>query len=192
MKNNIDVFYETLSAEQCSQLINSFESETNLHKGVMGGGVVDAERKDSTDLTCNKNDDKYATYNNIILPRLSIVLTQYMSLYPFLKSIMQTTYVFPYYNIQRYKEGEGYHLLHCEHYAYTPTRVLSWIIYLNDAASGTEFPEQKVKVKAVEGSCLVFPSFWTHPHKGITPNKGNKYIISGWVDFIPKENLKII
>ena len=49
-----------------------------------------------------------------------------------------------------------------------------------------------MRVKAVQGSCLIFPSFWTHPHKGITPNKGDKYIISGWVDFIPKERLKII
>ena len=54
------------------------------------------------------------------------------------------------------------------------------------------FPEQKVRVKGVQGSCLIFPSLWTHPHKGITPNKGDKYIISGWVDFIPKERLKII
>ena len=192
MKNNIDVFYKTLSIDQCNQLINYFENENDLKEGVMGGGIVDKKRKDSTDLTCNINDEKYKIYNNIILPRISIVLNQYISLYPFLKSIRQTIYIFPHYNIQRYKEGEGYHLLHCEHYAYTPNRVLSWIIYLNDADSGTEFPEQKVKVKVVQGSCLIFPSFWTHPHKGITPNKGKKYIISGWVDFIPKERLNLI
>ena len=49
-----------------------------------------------------------------------------------------------------------------------------------------------MRVKSVQRICLIFPSFWTHPHKGITPNKGDKYIISAWVDFISKERLKII
>ena len=24
---------------------------------------------------------------------------------------------------------------------------------------------------------------WTHPHKGVTPNVGDKYIVTGWCEY---------
>ena len=59
----------------------------------------------------------------------------------------------------------------------------AWMIYLNDAESGTEFPYQEIVLQPKQGLCAVWPAYWTHPHKGVTPNRGDKYIATGWINF---------
>ena len=41
-------------------------------------------------------------------------------------------------------------------------------------------------VKPEIGRTVIWPAGWTHPHKGVTPNKGLKYIATGWFYFLPK------
>ena len=62
---------------------------------------------------------------------------------------------------------------------------LAWMVYLNDAASGTEFPYQEMIVEPKEGRTVIWPAGWTHPHKGVTPNEGIKYIATGWFYSLP-------
>ena len=31
----------------------------------------------------------------------------------------------------------------------------------------------------------MWPAYWTHPHKGVTPNVGDKYIATGWLNYLP-------
>ena len=33
------------------------------------------------------------------------------------------------------------------------------------------------------GRIVMWPAGWTHIHSGVTPNKGDKYIISGWYSY---------
>ena len=68
-----------------------------------------------------------------------------------------------------------------------PQRILAWMIYLNDAECGTEFPYQDITLEAKAGRLALWPAAWTHPHKGVTPNIGNKYIATGWYEY---ENYK--
>ena len=37
--------------------------------------------------------------------------------------------------------------------------------------------------EAKAGRLVIWPSAWSHPHKGVTPNKGLKYIATGWYCF---------
>ena len=54
--------------------------------------------------------------------------------------------------------------------------------YLNTVKNGgTEFYYQKLKVDAVKGLTLIWPSDWTHTHKGVISKKQKKYILTGWV-----------
>ena len=55
------------------------------------------------------------------------------------------------------------------------------MFYLNDA-SGTEFMHFPT-VDAIMGRCIIWPSAFTHMHRS-APNKGLKYIMSGWFSFI--------
>ena len=93
----------------------------------------------------------------------------------------------PNYNVQRYDgPEEGFFSLHNEHTGMYPYRMLAWMIYLNDAMSGTEFPYQELTVAPKAGRTVIWPAGWTHPHKGVTPNQGIKYIATGWFYFLPK------
>lgn len=56
--------------------------------------------------------------------------------------------------------------------------------YLNDVQNGgTEFLYQKITTKAKKGLTLIWPSDFTHTHRGQICDK-TKYIITGWFDFI--------
>ena len=84
-------------------------------------------------------------------------------------------------------EKEGYFTLHCEHAAGYPFRMLAWMVFLNEAKSGTEFPFQNRILKPKTGRLAIWPAAWTHPHRGVTPNQGLKYIATGWGYFLPKK-----
>ena len=59
--------------------------------------------------------------------------------------------------------------------------------YLNNVEDGgTIFKYQNIKTKAKKGLTLIWPSDFTHTHKGEISNKKHKYILTGWLGFIPK------
>jgi len=37
--------------------------------------------------------------------------------------------------------------------------------------------------KPKKGDCIIFPTAYTHTHRGNPPIGGDKYIITGWVEF---------
>lgn len=67
--------------------------------------------------------------------------------------------------------------------ASTHMRTLAIIIYLRDIEAGgaTEFPFQKVKVQPKAGMMMMFPPFWTHPHRGASPKTAVKYNLTSFV-----------
>jgi hypothetical protein len=88
--------------------------------------------------------------------------------------------------IQKTKPGQGYHTWHCEASDRTMSnRILTWSVYLNDdfEAGETEFIYQQYRYKPSKGDCIIFPASYTHTHRGNPPIGGDKYIITGWVEF---------
>jgi len=57
--------------------------------------------------------------------------------------------------------------------------------YLNDISDEgeTEFLYQKIKVKPEKGLTLIWPTDWTHTHRGIPSQTETKYIATGWYRF---------
>ena len=163
-------------------MISLFESDTTRQKtGTTSYGVKEHVKK-STDIACNFNSAD--PYNEIILPALIRVKDSYVSEHPALTKIPEWQ-VDQEYNIQRYKDGEGYFALHCEHSKFEPYRIMAWTLYLNDAESGTYYSEYDAIVEAQQGNLCIFPAFWTHMHCGVTPNIGTKYIATGWFSHLP-------
>ena len=88
--------------------------------------------------------------------------------------------------IQKTKVGEGYHMWHCENAEMKArNRILAFSVYLNDVAEGgeTEFLYQKCRFKPERNTMLVWPSQFTHVHRGNPPLSNDKYIITGWVEY---------
>tara|TARA_S200002703_G_scaffold132706_1_gene120616 strand:+ start:126 stop:698 length:573 start_codon:yes stop_codon:yes gene_type:complete len=90
--------------------------------------------------------------------------------------------------IQYYPPGGGFKVWHCERYiGYVPgqfvaQRGLVYMTYLNDVTDKgeTEFKYQKVKVKPKIGKTLIWPTDFTHLHRGIPSPTQEKYIVTGW------------
>jgi hypothetical protein len=89
--------------------------------------------------------------------------------------------------IQKSSEGDGYHIWHCENEGAAPhrNRLLVFSLYLNDGYEGgeTEFLFQKKRMKPQKDRLLIWPAQFTHTHRGNTVLKGDKYLLTGWVEF---------
>jgi len=91
--------------------------------------------------------------------------------------------------MQRTKPCEGFHQWHCERVTEESNRVLAWSLSLNDEYTGgeTEFLHQSKRYKPMTGDLLVWPAGFTHIHRGNPPLDGEKYIATGWYEFMAGE-----
>ena len=90
-------------------------------------------------------------------------------------------------NLQHYAPNEGFFDWHCERGSHqSHQRALVFMTYLNDVNDGgeTEFHFQQMKVKAVKGKTVIWPTDFTHLHRGITSPTEHKYIATGWFHFL--------
>lgn len=188
--NFIDT-YMVLAPHECERIIEYYHDDPRHVKGEVIGAECRDDVKQSTDLyvlhSGKQTDDADTKYNEIILPAVKYAINQWVEKHRFLTT-MPSFRNYESYNIQHYKDGEGYFGLHCEQQPDASSdrfiyRMGAWMIYLNDAESGTEFPYQEITLQPKQGLCAVWPAYWTHPHKGVTPNKGDKYIATGWINF---------
>jgi prolyl 4-hydroxylase len=89
--------------------------------------------------------------------------------------------------IQYYDKGWGFYKWHFENNGnnHTLFRHLVFATYLNNVEDGgTQFLHQNYTVKAKKGKTIIFPAIWTHTHKGEITKNQEKYIITGWFNFI--------
>ena len=86
------------------------------------------------------------------------------------------------YQIQYYPKGGGFKVYHCERNR-NINRVLVFMTYLNSCDGGTEFKNQGITIPATKGLTLIWPSEWTHTHKGVISHTSEKYIVTGWFGF---------
>jgi len=87
---------------------------------------------------------------------------------------------------QKTLPGQGYHVWHYEGATReTAHRLLTWILYLNDVEEGgeTEFLYYRRRIKPKQGTFVLFPGALTHTHRGNPPLSGEKYILTGLVEF---------
>jgi hypothetical protein len=175
--------YETMlkDVSVCDELIEYHKNNVyEKMRGLTSDGT-DAEIKKSTDVivawTQHPTIQKY-------VQQLSGKLIEYLEKYSLkgrIKIGLKESF-----NIQHYAPNEGYFAWHCER---TTTqswqRGLVWMTYLNDVDDGgeTEFFYQKLKVKPVKGKCVIWPTDFTHLHRGITSPTQHKYIVTGWFNF---------
>ena len=181
MNNFIEVYDDIIPKEGWDILIESFDN-TEFPKECIGGNN---EFKKSYTVGMDFENDYFKVFNEPLLFVLRIALEQYKAKYPFMNRLIYWGCDKD-YNIQRYNgEGEGYHALHCEQDGISEyhSRMLVWMLYMYDAECGTEFPHQNTVIQPKSGRLVLWPAAWTHPHKGVIPNKGLKYIATGWYRF---------
>lgn len=175
--------------DMCDKIIQYYEFNKEFwNEGtIFSETPINKDIKDSTDLIVGATN-----YDNIIgqyRKNIQIVLDKYMQKYPF-STHVDSFNIVENFNIQKYKVGGGFKAWHCEQSGFrNQLRHLAFMTYLNDVDDGgTEFYHQNIKTKAEKGLTLIWPTAWTHTHKGIISHTKEKYIVTGWYSFINKEN----
>jgi len=150
------------------------------------GNEVVSDLKNTTDVTCLIDDD-FLNQNESIKKVLDFVWDKATSDY-FEKFVKNYSYykIHDGFNIQQYvAPGGHYNTWHCEHNynaAWTSRRIAAWMIYLNTLDDGqTEFFHQDKSVYPEKGKLLIWPSFYTHIHRGSPVYKKDKFIMTGWI-----------
>lgn len=189
MDNFIEVYKNVFDDNYCNQCIEWFkEAEEN--------GYTHSRQTDENVSKLDKEDlaTYLPAYPLIHAPKeLSINFNRvfwgecyknYMDKYSILSTFAHhTSYTM---KIQKTKPGQGYHIWHAEtSNKETSSRLLAWTVYLNDdfEAGETEFLYQQYRHKPRKGDLIIFPAAFTHTHRGNPPIGGDKYIITGWVEF---------
>ena len=186
MKNFIIHRKGIVSAEDCEKVIYFFESRKDLQfPGSLGGQGVDPSQKKDTEIILEPH---FLTTQFSYLGRsLNEGIEFYKKQYPFVEEICAWG-LEEKFKIQRYKPREGYFSLHCENEGQgenVSKRFLVWMIYLNDVKEGghTEFPTQNKKFQPRRGDILMWPAYFTHPHRGLVSKTQTKYIVTGWLSY---------
>jgi len=133
------------------------------------------------------NDDEIVRYINVEFLDVFFgkIYPEYLKKYEVLNSLDRHT-IFE-IKVQKTVPEEGYHVWHCENVNFEHrTRLCAFILYLNDVEEGgeTEFLYQKKRIKPEKNKLVLFPTSYTHIHRGNPPLSGEKYILTGWVEAV--------
>ena len=185
-KDFIGVYENVISKELCEEIINLMNS------GILGERSIEEGRGlRKEDYGSNLEFHNQELANNI----KNILYTQILPLYAKKYSIFNHLgpLHIPSFKIQKTSPTEGYHEWHCESMEWNSRHRLGvYTIYLNDIKEGgeTEFLYQSLRVKPTQGTVCIFPSGYTHTHRGNPPLLGEKYIITGWIEYLDPKLLK--
>ena len=173
----------------CDDIVNYFneqklKGEVDLGvSGNFGKTSVVTDIKDSEDLQISSNNFSYPfnEYRNYIQVCLENYIKKYYKINDLLRFSINTDY-----NIQYYKKGGGFKVYHCERTGQHSSlhRALVFMTYLNNVDDGgTEFYYQKITSPAKKGLTMIWPTDWTHTHKGQISYTKEKIILTGWYTF---------
>ena len=189
MNNFIEIYKNAFSDKFCEQIIEYFNTAEELGIALDRQTHDEAPKMHKEDLAVfypsyplqHTTKDLFKEFNHVFWDQC---YKQYADKYSILSTIGEhQSYT---YKIQKTKPGQGYHLWHSEaSNRNNCNRLLTWTVYLNDNfdAGETEFLYQQYRYKPSKGDCIIFPAAYTHTHRGNPPIGGDKYIVTGWVEF---------
>jgi hypothetical protein len=170
----------------CDKIIEFFDAnplEQNV--GAISGGV-DENKKKTRDIAIKPKlfeQKKYSIFNTYVQEIIGF-FADYKDQWPFLTTISGIE--IGTFNVQKYAPGGHFNAVHTERSgADTQHRLLAFMTYLNNVDDGgeTHFTHFNIKIKPAKGKTLIWPAEWTHAHSGGLVAKGNKYIVTGWIQF---------
>lgn len=182
MKNNF-IFVDKVSNEVCDKLIDYFNANKNKLgcRGILDSGYSESKKSLDIPIHAKNNNEPFAQYKS----ELQLCLNKYNKIYPETND-MDRYQLIENYNIQHYEPGEGFKDWHAERTSYVSSnRALVFMTYLTDTKNaGTEFKYQKKITDCKKGSTVIWPTDWTHTHRGIISKKQEKTIVTGWWSFL--------
>ena len=179
-----------LEDDLCDDLVDFYETDTYFKKtDGYSGNKVDKKIKDSIDksIVLNCEHETIKKYKQ----ELDYCAYRYAKVFPPVAQVNFT--LSKTFNIQKYPKGGGYFEWHSERLNNSldvVSRILVFMTYLNDIEDGgeTEFLMQNLSVKPKKGLTLIWPSEWSHTHRGIPSPTEEKIIATGWFEIKAQSN----
>ena len=182
-KDFIGIYENAVSKSYCNEVISFYESKSNLAFDSQEHYGGPHYRKDAS-IHLEDFDERYKDeLDDIIMDHIDLYKTKYFSY----QNVDHHNFALPYSKVQKTDPRGGYHVWHCEidHISHI-SRSLVWMIYLNDIPNGegeTEFLWQGLRVQPKAGTLLIWPSQFTHVHRGNPVYSCSKYIATGWIEY---------
>ena len=198
IKDFIGVFEKAYTKEWCESAIRYFERMDKLGFGRSIQEIIGTPRhlKDTNNFNTSR---LYSQGDNMLsivgVPAIQDVFLEtfwacyngiYRQMFSSLQPVDSAPQMVYEMKIQRTKPGEGYHVWHWEQMSRSDvTRFMVIQVFLNDVEEGgeTEWLYYPRRIKAKQGTLLIFPGNYTHTHRGNQPLSGNKYTINTWLEF---------
>ena len=178
MENFIQTFQ--VSPEVCDGLIEYHKNNTEYKVEALIGDRVRKYIKESIDVTVfnNSSDPAVTQY----FSELQDGYLSYVEKYN-IANLRLTAEIG--HNIQYYPPGGGFKKWHHERIDIKSTeRQLVYMTYLNDVDDGgTEWMYQELKLDARKGLSVIWPSDFTHTHRGVVSSTQEKWIATGWFKY---------
>jgi len=171
----------------CRELIEKFESDSRKEEGTTQGGTV-LKIKKCTDLNIeeitgwklerNRLDKAFRTALSKYITNLKLNVFGEDKLHIVDQLFNNPALTRTGFIMGRYGVGGLFNW----HIDYIPFEecICNFIFYLNDHEACTEFLNGK-KIKPEAGKMVFFPTTWTYSHCGQPVEKGNRYIITGFL-----------
>ena len=169
--------------KSCDKLINWFEE--NIDNATPGTSGEKHQELDDLEINITlKNKEDYFGLGNTIVKGIK----HFKKTFPYLDKYIGKWNLNTSMQMSKYKPNNYYKSIHCENSGYEKhlKRTFAFMIFLNDIkkGGGTKFLYQKFVAKPIAGDFYIWPAYWTHLHQGVNAPKENKYIITGWVEYI--------
>lgn len=188
MKEYVSYFDGALDKEYCQSIIDKFEA----HPEEQSDTVLEDHRS-FKEINLNEHEE----WKDVIETLLDKIQTDYLKKYMIDHKIDSKSWPanlgFEQFRMKRYlpndKDEFKFHVDAAD--LDSCSRFLVVFFYLNDVEEGgeTAFQPHRMlpitdKVKPVAGRILMFPPMWTHPHVGLKPISGAKYIVGTYLRYV--------
>lgn len=171
MNNYIIKNDNLLSPKQCEEIINNFKFKL---------------KKDELNTARNyEYFDIYSdnSYFNVFNNCFDKIFAEYLKLYPEIQ-YTENKFGILEFRFKRFPPGKNYETWHSEHSIKYPHRILNFMLYLSEHNCGTEF-YRDVIINSNCGRGVLFPSYFTHTHKGtLCPDNKDRYIVTGYLTLL--------
>ena len=178
MKPYVHVEKNFASLDECNYIINHFGPKCKEH--LYGNGPLKGQTFPYLGYFFNEDEILQCLPNFGV--RVQSLIQIYEKKHPEVK-FAPSFFTLNEVRLQRYLPGNSFGQFHFEHGYHTPYRVFNFILYLSDNNCGTEFYTGEIE-KTEPGKALMFPTQFTHCHRG-TPDLDGKerYIITGYFNY---------
>ncbi len=178
----IRAFANSLTPQTCEDIIARFEADSR--KGPSSTATRDKPLIRSGTMLHISQYPEWQDVVAIYQAALDRNLRAYAQSFPSLNELLQPSVSFRSPPLmERIEPMQGFGMHVDATVASTHMRTVAALLYLRDIDGGgaTEFPFQQVKLQPKAGTMVLFPPFWTHPHRGASPKSGIKYNLTSFL-----------